>query len=87
MAKMMLVLIGLAGAGALAVTSCSSTSSASGTSSPVTSAKVPLVVYSAQGYDQAMTAAFQKASLAGQAADGQGASSSAAAAAAGPRVT
>ena len=46
-----------------------------------------MVVYSAQGYDKAMTAAFQKASLAGQAADGQGASSSAAAAAAGTRVT
>jgi hypothetical protein len=87
---MMLVLTGLVGMGTLAVTSCSSksgTSSAPGISSPATSAKVPLVVYSARGSGKAMTAAFQKVSLAGQAADGQGASSRAAAAAAGPRVT
>src|SRR5689334_10790130 len=57
----MLGITGLVGVGALAVTGCSSTSSTSSTSSPAASAKVPLVVYSAQGYDKAMTAAFQKA--------------------------
>ena len=41
---------------------CGSSASASTSSSQATSsAKVPLVVYSAQGYDSAMTAAFQKA--------------------------
>jgi iron(III) transport system substrate-binding protein len=57
----MLGITGLVGVGALAVAGCSSTSSTSSTSSPAASAKVPLVVYSAQGYDKAMTAAFQKA--------------------------
>jgi iron(III) transport system substrate-binding protein len=48
--------------GALALAGCSSSSSSS--SSPASSgspAKVTLVVYSAQGYDKVMTAAFQKA--------------------------
>ncbi len=48
--------------GALALAACSSSSSSS--SSPASSgspAKVTLVVYSAQGYDKVMTAAFQKA--------------------------
>jgi iron(III) transport system substrate-binding protein len=57
----MLGITGLVGVGALAVAGCSSTSSTSSTSSPAASAEVPLVVYSAQGYDKAMTAAFQKA--------------------------
>ena len=59
--KRMLGITGLVGVGALAVAGCSSTSSTSSTSSPAAPAKVPLVVYSAQGYDKAMTAAFQKA--------------------------
>ncbi|HEX6448416.1 MAG TPA: extracellular solute-binding protein [Trebonia sp.] len=61
------LLAGLAGAitatvlaaGCSAGSSSSSASSASGSSAG--SAKVPLVVYSAQGYDKAMTTAFQKA--------------------------
>ncbi len=44
--------------GALALAGCGSSGSPSGSSKP---AKVTLVVYSAQGYDHAMTAAFQKA--------------------------
>ena len=59
--KRMLGITGLVGVGALAVAGCSSTSSTSSTSSPAAPAKVPLVVYSAQGYDKAMAAAFQKA--------------------------
>jgi iron(III) transport system substrate-binding protein len=59
--KRMLGITGLVGVGALAVAGCASTSSTSSTSSPAAPAKVPLVVYSAQGYDKAMTAAFQKA--------------------------
>jgi iron(III) transport system substrate-binding protein len=56
----------LAGLGAVAIAGCSSSSassSASTKSSKSTSASkvVPLVVYSAQGYDKAMTQAFQKA--------------------------
>ncbi|HEY2640762.1 MAG TPA: extracellular solute-binding protein [Streptosporangiaceae bacterium] len=54
-----------AGAAALSVIAVAGCSSASGSSSPSSgsssSAKVPLVVYSAQGYDKAMAAAFQKA--------------------------
>jgi iron(III) transport system substrate-binding protein len=61
------LLAGLAGAitatvlaaGCSAGSSSSSASTASGSSGG--SGKVPLVVYSAQGYDKAMTAAFQKA--------------------------
>jgi iron(III) transport system substrate-binding protein len=57
----------LAGAlalGVVAVAGCSSSGSNSSPSSStsVTAAKVPLVIYSAQGYDHAMAAAFQKAS-------------------------
>jgi iron(III) transport system substrate-binding protein len=52
---------GLAGAAALTVAGCSSASSSTGSGSSAASVKVPLVVYSAQGYDKAMTAAFQKA--------------------------
>ena len=48
----------VAAAGALALTSCSSSSSPG---SGGKSATVPLVVYSAQGYDHAMAAAFQRA--------------------------
>src|SRR5258708_28311966 len=51
----------LAGAlciGAVALTGCASSGSGSSSSG---SAKVPLVVYSAQGYDKAMAAAFTKA--------------------------
>ena len=44
--------------GAIALAGCSSAKSSTTGSS---SAKVPLVVYSAQGYDSAMTKAFQKA--------------------------
>ncbi len=59
----------LAGASVLALAACSSSSSSStaagSTSSPAASsaasAKVTLVVYSAQGYDSAMTKAFTKA--------------------------
>jgi iron(III) transport system substrate-binding protein len=50
---------GVLGIGALVLAGCSSSSSA--TSSTASSAKVTLVVYSAQGYDQAMTTAFHKA--------------------------
>lgn len=46
-----------ASAGALALAACSSSSTASSAGS----AKVPLVVYSAQGYDKVVTAAFAKA--------------------------
>jgi iron(III) transport system substrate-binding protein len=57
---------GIAGAvtaTALAVAGCSSNSSSSSSAAGTTasSAKVPLVVYSAQGYDSAMTKAFTKA--------------------------
>ncbi len=49
-------------AGALALAGCSSSStSTSSDSNGQGSAKVPLVVYSAQGYDHAMATAFQKA--------------------------
>jgi iron(III) transport system substrate-binding protein len=48
---------GVLGIGALVLAGCSSSSSTSASSS----AKVTLVVYSAQGYDQAMTTAFHKA--------------------------
>jgi iron(III) transport system substrate-binding protein len=44
--------------GAVAIAGCGSSGSPSGSAKP---AKVTLVVYSAQGYDHAMTAAFQKA--------------------------
>jgi iron(III) transport system substrate-binding protein len=51
---------GVLGIGALVLADgCSSSSSTSASSTPA--AKVTLVVYSAQGYDHAMTAAFQKA--------------------------
>ena len=51
---------GLLGIGALALAAgCSSSPSTSASST--SAAKVTLVVYSAQGYDHAMTAAFQKA--------------------------
>ncbi len=48
----------LMGAGVLAVAGCSSSSS---TTPSGTSGRVPLVIYSAQGYDKAMAQAFQKA--------------------------
>jgi iron(III) transport system substrate-binding protein len=58
----MLSITGLVSAAALAIAGCSSSSSStpSGSSSSG-AAKMPLVVYSAQGYDHAMAAAFQKA--------------------------
>ncbi|HET9081545.1 MAG TPA: extracellular solute-binding protein [Trebonia sp.] len=69
------LIAGLSGAVALsvlAVAGCSSSSSSSSASAPASAAaatsasssataKVPLVVYSAQGYDKAATQAFQKA--------------------------
>jgi iron(III) transport system substrate-binding protein len=48
-------------AAALGLAACSSSGSSSGSAGSPVSAKVPLVVYSAQGYDQAMTTAFSKA--------------------------
>lgn len=45
----MLGLTGLVGVGALALAACSSSSSTTSTGSSSPSAKVPLVVYSAQG--------------------------------------
>jgi iron(III) transport system substrate-binding protein len=53
----------LAGLGAVAIAGCSSSSASSTTSAKTskTPKVVPLVVYSAQGYDKAMTQAFQKA--------------------------
>ncbi len=59
-----LLITGILGAGVVAIAGCSSSgnSSASSTSSAKTTAsKTTLVVYSAQGYDHAMTAAFTKA--------------------------
>jgi iron(III) transport system substrate-binding protein len=50
------LITGIISAGALALAGCSASASASGASG-----KVTLVVYSAQGYDHAMVAAFQKA--------------------------
>jgi iron(III) transport system substrate-binding protein len=56
------VLAGALALGVVAVAGCSSSGSSSPSSSgSSSSAKVPLVVYSAQGYDKAMTAAFTKA--------------------------
>jgi iron(III) transport system substrate-binding protein len=56
------VLAGALAIGVVAVAGCSSSGSSSPPSSgSSSSAKVPLVVYSAQGYDHAMAAAFQKA--------------------------
>ena len=58
----MLGIASLVGVGALAVAGCSSSSNSGSSSSPAGQpTKVPLVVYSAQGYDKAMTTAFQKA--------------------------
>jgi iron(III) transport system substrate-binding protein len=56
------VLAGALAIGVVAVAGCSSSGSpSSSSSSGATNAKVPLVVYSAQGYDKVMVAAFQKA--------------------------
>ncbi|HSR86142.1 MAG TPA: extracellular solute-binding protein [Streptosporangiaceae bacterium] len=57
------VFAGALALGVVAVAGCSSSggSPSSSSSSGSGSAKVPLVVYSAQGYDKAVTAAFQKA--------------------------
>ena len=68
----MRLMAGLAGASVLALAACSSSSSsstaasstsssASASSTAAASSKVTLVVYSAQGYDSAMTKAFTKA--------------------------
>ncbi|HVB43929.1 MAG TPA: extracellular solute-binding protein [Streptosporangiaceae bacterium] len=51
----------VAALGSLAMAGCSSAPSATASSGSGANAKVPLVVYSAQGYDQAMTEAFQRA--------------------------
>src|SRR5580698_9700104 len=54
--------VGAIGVGALALAAAAGCSSSStSTAASTSAAKVTLVVYSAQGYDQAMTAAFQKA--------------------------
>jgi iron(III) transport system substrate-binding protein len=56
------LLTGVLGVGALGLVACSSSGSGSAsTSTSAAAAKVPLVVYSAQGYDKAMSAAFTKA--------------------------
>ena len=68
----MRLMAGLAGASVLALAACSSSSSsstaasstsssASASSTAAASSKVTLVVYSAQGYDSAMTKAFTEA--------------------------
>jgi iron(III) transport system substrate-binding protein len=61
----MRLIAGLASIGALAIAGCSSasssTSSSSSSSGTSSSTNVPLTVYSAQGYDKAMVAAFTKA--------------------------
>ena len=65
----MRLMAGLAALCTLALAACSSSSSSSAaagssatsSSTAVTSSKVTLVVYSAQGYDSAMTKAFTKA--------------------------
>src|SRR5579859_5641479 len=64
----MRLMAGLASACLLALAACSSSSSSSSSSAPSSTsapassaAKVTLVVYSAQGYDKAMTEAFTKA--------------------------
>jgi iron(III) transport system substrate-binding protein len=62
--RTLLLITGILSAGAVAIAGCSSggPGSASSTSSAnTTSAKTTLVVYSAQGYDHAMTTAFTKA--------------------------
>jgi iron(III) transport system substrate-binding protein len=57
------LITGILSAGALALAACSSSSSSTGSSGPASTkpGKVTLVVYSAQGYDHAMTTAFTKA--------------------------
>jgi iron(III) transport system substrate-binding protein len=57
------LLTGIISAGAIALASCSSSSSSAGSSASASAkpGKVTLVVYSAQGYDHAMTTAFTKA--------------------------
>ena len=62
-AKKLRMAAALAGLGAVAIAGCSSSSASStaSTKTAKTSKVVPLVVYSAQGYDKAMTQAFQKA--------------------------
>ena len=57
--KNLRVVAALAGLGALALAGCTSSAASDKTSGATT--KVPLVVYSAQGYDKAMVAAFSKA--------------------------
>jgi iron(III) transport system substrate-binding protein len=62
--RKLLLITGILSAGAIALAGCSSaSSSASGSSSASakSSAKTTLVIYSAQGYDHAAAAAFQKA--------------------------
>jgi len=54
-----LAVAALAASGALALAACSSSSSSPGSSGKA--ATVPLVIYSAQGYDHAMASAFSKA--------------------------
>src|SRR5580698_2588252 len=54
------LMAGVLAAGVIGLAACSSSGTSSGSGS-ASSAKVPLVVYSAQGYDHAMTTAFTKA--------------------------
>jgi iron(III) transport system substrate-binding protein len=56
-----LLITGIISACALAAAGCSSSSKPASSSSAAAAAKVTLIVYSAQGYDHAMTAAFTKA--------------------------
>src|ERR1035438_9220103 len=56
-----LLITGIISACALAAAGCSSSSKPASSSSGAAAAKVTLIVYSAQGYDKAMTAAFTKA--------------------------
>ena len=57
------LITGIISAGAIALASCSASSNSSGPSSSASTkpGQVTLVVYSAQGYDHAMTTAFTKA--------------------------
>jgi iron(III) transport system substrate-binding protein len=57
----MRLIAGLASISALAIAGCSTASSTTPGASSSSSAKVTLTVYSAQGYDKAMVAAFMKA--------------------------
>jgi iron(III) transport system substrate-binding protein len=57
----MRLIAGIASIGALAIAGCSSAGTGASSAPSSSSGKVPLTVYSAQGYDSAMTKAFTKA--------------------------